>query len=83
MASTIRSYSARDRGKLARLKCAGAPWYGGLVPSFRVSSGCSSCAIALTAAGGGGILAVPSKAFTGLDLGTQGGEVVVPLADGP
>ena len=36
------------------------------------------CAIPLTAAGDGGIVAVVR-----LDLGTQGGEVVVPLADGP
>ena len=30
-----------------------------------------------------GVFAVPVRAVAGLDLETQGGEVVVPLADGP
>ena len=30
MTDSTRSYSARDRGKLARRRCAGAPRYGGL-----------------------------------------------------
>ena len=41
------------------------------------------CAIPLTAAGGGSAFAVPVAAVAGLDLGMQGGDVVVPLADGP
>ena len=41
------------------------------------------CAIPLTAAGGGGICAVPAGAVAGLDLGTQGGEVEVLLTGGP
>ena len=41
------------------------------------------CAIPLTAAGSGGILAVPARAVAGLDLGTQEGDVDVPLTGGP
>ena len=48
----------------------------------RVSSELDCCAIPLAAAGGGGIVAVPAGAVAGLDLGTQGGEVEVPLTGG-
>ena len=41
------------------------------------------CAISLTAADGGGVFAVLTNVVAGLDLETQGSEVVVPLADGP
>ena len=41
------------------------------------------CAIPLTGAGGGGIFAVLARAVAGLDLGTQEGDVDLPLTGGP
>ena len=97
-ADTTPSYSARDRGKLARLRCARAPRYGGVGwrrddkrsaasvdYSYRVS-GCREVVREVlrdsTDSGGGveALFAVLVKAVAGLDLGTQGGEVVVPRA---
>ena len=40
-------------------------------------------AISLTVVAGGGIFSMPTRAVAGLDLGTRGGDVDVPIIGGP
>ena len=82
---TCRSSSVR-RNWLGTSQQVCRSFSGLLIPSFPtivrlLELNC--CAIHLTAAGGGSAFAVPVAAVVGLDLVMQGGEVVVPLADGP
>ena len=93
MADTTHSYSARNGGKFARFRCAGAPrnwetgWRGAirsfnglLRPNLRVSWGCSnSIGYHSQQLGADTFFAVPTRAVAGLD---REANVDVPLQGG-